>query len=211
MEKGKLFLSAILAGVMIAIGGVVFLSCESKVVGAGLFAVGLFTVCVYGLALFTGKVGYFIGNPAKASYAVSLAIIWCGNAVGCMLTGAAVRFARPQLLERAAQMCAAKLEQNPVQTILLGMACGLLMYIAVDHFRKSTGAGRYFGIFLCVPTFILSGLEHCIADWFYFSVGVTMQTLLPSILFLLLATLGNACGSFLLPLAGQVNTTAVQK
>ena len=38
------FVYAVLAGAAIAIGGVAFLSCESKVAGAFFFCLGLFTV-----------------------------------------------------------------------------------------------------------------------------------------------------------------------
>ena len=54
---------AALAGMSVALGGVVFLSCESKVVGSCLFSIGLFMVCNFGFNLFTGKVCYCAGNP----------------------------------------------------------------------------------------------------------------------------------------------------
>ena len=45
-----LFLYAVFAGVMISIGGTVFLSCESAVAGALLFTIGLAFVCIYKMA-----------------------------------------------------------------------------------------------------------------------------------------------------------------
>ena len=42
MKIGKTFVSGILAGISIAIGGLVFLSVENRVIGAALFTVGLF-------------------------------------------------------------------------------------------------------------------------------------------------------------------------
>ena len=56
MKIGKTFVSGILAGISIAIGGLVFLSVENRVIGAALFTVGLFSVCSFGFHLFTGKV-----------------------------------------------------------------------------------------------------------------------------------------------------------
>ena len=41
----KIFLSAILAGAVIAFGGTVFLSVENTVVGSIFFTIGLFVVC----------------------------------------------------------------------------------------------------------------------------------------------------------------------
>ena len=50
---------------MIAVGGTIYLSCIAKgwaPFGAVLFAAGLYTICVYGFNLYTGKVGYIAYN-----------------------------------------------------------------------------------------------------------------------------------------------------
>ena len=71
------FLKAVYAGAMIAMGGACFVKVGS-VVGSLLFSVGLITVCVCNLNLFTGKI-LFINSPA------ALALIWFGNLVGAVL------------------------------------------------------------------------------------------------------------------------------
>ena len=58
----KCLVRAILAGMMIGIGGCVYLGCEVKWVGAILFAVGLFTIFSFRLDVYTGKVGYVFDN-----------------------------------------------------------------------------------------------------------------------------------------------------
>ena len=80
MNYLKTFVGAILAGMSIAIGGLVFLSVDDKVIGSALFSVGLFTVCTFGLNLFTGKVCYVFQNDRD--YALSLPLIWVGNLIG---------------------------------------------------------------------------------------------------------------------------------
>ena len=75
----KIFLSAILAGAVIAFGGTVFLSVENTVVGSLFFTIGLFVVCTRGLHLFTGKVCYVFDNDA--AYAKTLPVIWLGGLV----------------------------------------------------------------------------------------------------------------------------------
>ena len=62
MKYLKTLLSAVLAGMCIGFGGVVFLALESKVLGAFFFTCGLFCVCTFGLKLFTGKVCYVFQN-----------------------------------------------------------------------------------------------------------------------------------------------------
>ncbi len=76
----KIFLSAILAGAVIAFGGTVFLSVENTVVGSLFFTIGLFAVCTRGLHLFTGKVCYVFDNDM--AYAKTLPVIWLGNLAG---------------------------------------------------------------------------------------------------------------------------------
>lgn len=45
----RIFVLAVLAGIAIGIGGIVYLSVDNKVVGALLFTVGLYTICIHGL------------------------------------------------------------------------------------------------------------------------------------------------------------------
>ena len=62
MKRLSEFIKAILAGAAISIGGIVFLSCDVKYVGAFLFSTGLVTVCMFGFNLYTGKIGYVLEN-----------------------------------------------------------------------------------------------------------------------------------------------------
>ena len=62
MKKRELyntFALATLAGIMIGFGGVIYLMCANKMVGALLFSFGLLTIVCQGFALYTGRVGYF--------------------------------------------------------------------------------------------------------------------------------------------------------
>lgn len=203
MEK-KLaqFLLAVLAGAAIGVGGTVFLSVENRLAGALLFAVGLYIICVHGLSLFTGKVGYLVGRPR--AYLWELAVIWCGNLAGTWLAGAAVRASRlAGLAEKAALLCQPKLEDSMGSLLLLGVFCGLLMYAAVDGYRA---AQNPLLLFACVAAFILCGFEHCIADMFYFSAaGLWSPDAMARILVI---TLGNAAGGVLIPLAKKVQARA---
>ena len=84
----RLFALAVLAGAAIGIGGIVFLSLENKIVGALMFTAGLYSICVHGLNLFTGKVGYAVEQPK--SYIIDLVIIWVGNLAGAWLAAMGV-------------------------------------------------------------------------------------------------------------------------
>ena len=55
MSRIKVFLSAILAGMCVSFGGLVFLMLDSKIVGAALFTIGLFVIPCMGFILPTAS------------------------------------------------------------------------------------------------------------------------------------------------------------
>lgn len=198
MERVRQFFSAILAGMLIGMGGTVFLSQSNPVVGSFLFAIGLFTIVVFQLHLFTGKVGY--APFQKPVYLIELAITWLGNLVGTGITACMVRNSRiyEGMAERVAGIAEVKLADNFLSLFLLAIFCGMLMFIAVDCFRNVQGSTlRFIGVFIPVMVFILSGFEHVIANMFYFSLaGAWSAHCLAAII---LMTLGNAVGGMLIP------------
>lgn len=194
MKYLRLFLSALLAGAAIGIGGTVFLSVQNSVVGAVLFAVGLYAICAHGLHLFTGKVGYCVEEGP--GYIGRLAVIWLGNYAGTALTALAVRASRiAPIADRAAAMCEVKLGDSLFSLLVLAVFCGLLMFVAVDGYRRTQ---HPLILLMCVAAFILCGFEHCIADMFYFSLaGAPAHA---ALLRLAVITLGNGIGGVLIPL-----------
>ena len=203
MKSIKTFLLAVLAGMAISIGGIVFLSSESKVVGAIFFTIGLFTVCTFGLNLFTGKVCYALEN--KASYILDLVLIWLGNFAGSLLCGFAMRATRfgDTLTQTAVAICEKKLAGSPLSTIVLGIFCNICIFIAVDGYKKNPHEiGKYLALLFGVTVFILSGFEHCVANMFYFSVAGILNAKM--LIFLLQNTLGNVIGGLLFPLIFKI-------
>ena len=102
------FLYAVLAGLAISLGGAVFLAIDNKIIGALFFTVGLFTVCVNGFNLFTGKVGYAWRQPP--SYLLFLLVVWLGNLAGtCGLCRKSRRYIRRQTGRRSLKhLCAGR-------------------------------------------------------------------------------------------------------
>lgn len=201
MKKLELYVSSILSGMLIGIAGTLYIASGRTLLSAMLFTVALFSVCTRGMGLFTGRVGYLWVQPNKTAYLAELGIIWLGNLTGCMILGGMIRYTKPMHIEIAAQISAAKLEQTPGQTLILATLCGLLMYIAVDHFHTWQGdLSRFLGMLFCIPAFILAGLEHLVADMFYFALGLSSAQIGQAILFLAVCSVGNALGAWLIPL-----------
>ena len=166
----KVFTKALAAGLMIGIGVAVYLSCSNKIVGAFLFSIALFAICSFGMNLYTGKIGYAVQNRNNPN----CLIIWLGNLVGCAASAALVRIAKPQLADVAKELMANKLNQSWLSIIILSFFCGILMYVAVENYAANpSGTGKIVGIFLCIPTFILCGFEHSIADIGYAAMAVS--------------------------------------
>ena len=182
-------ISGITAGLLIGIGGTVFLACENKVVGAVAFTIGLLSICHYGLSLYTGKIGYMFAKHDGEAWAV---LIWglLGTLIGALVTGLLIREALPAIGDKAAALETAKLEQTALQTLIRASFCGILVYVAVNLFRDKK---TVLGILIGIPVFILSGFEHSIADMFYFFAGGNFS--LPVWGFLGLAVLGNSVGA----------------
>ena len=54
------FFAAVAAGIFIGIGGTILLSLENRIIGACAFTIALLCICMMGLYLFTGKVGFIV-------------------------------------------------------------------------------------------------------------------------------------------------------
>lgn len=173
--------SPVLAGFLIGIGCNVYQSCENKYVGALLFALGLYFICFLGSSLYTGKIGFYDDKDWNLS---SLAFIWLGNFLGAFLCAMITfySFKRPTLT--------GYWDINQLHLFLKAFMTGVLMYLAVYHYRTAT-QHKELGIFLCIPCFLLCGFRHCVADMFYFWFSDSWGNIIP----LLVATAGNTAGA----------------
>ena len=133
------WLKSIMAGICIGVGGIVYLSLDNKMVGAALFASGLFTICTLGYNLFTGKACYLPGSEQKGKYLLWLLQIWVGNLVGAAATGYLIRLTRAgsALAEKAQGLCETKLSDSLLSIFILAVFCNLMIYIAVENFKRT--------------------------------------------------------------------------
>ncbi len=182
------FLKSILAGLAISVGGMVYLACENKAVGAVLFSAGLITVVSFGLNLYTGRIGYVPENGGVFFADTVLSIP--GNLVGCLIAGLL-----KSPIGAVETLCEAKLAKPLGGVLIDACLCGLLIYICVDIFKKRK---TYLGILICIPTFILAGFEHSVADMFYLINARVFHW--QAVVFVLVVVAGNAIGGLLIPL-----------
>lgn len=164
MDYPKIFAKSVAAGICIGIGTAVQLSCDNKYIGAFLFSIGLFYICCFKLNLYTGRVGYIIEYRNQPN----ILVIWIGNLIGCLACSVPIRIVHPEFVTMSQIIVQNKISDGILHLIIEGLFCGIIMFLAVEGFLsyKDTIA-KYIGILLSVPTFVLCGFEHSIADMCY--------------------------------------------
>lgn len=195
-ESISILLKGIYAGIMIGIGGTIYLSVSNQIVGAILFAIGLLTICVYKMNLYTGMIGYILEN--KLGYLKTLIFTLLGNLLGTIITALLILNTRiANISIRAREMAIIKISDNYLSIFILSVFCGILMYIAVNNFKKGEDSIiKYLSIFICVVVFILCGFEHCIANMYYISLAKAWS--FKSAISMLFMILGNSFGAIIM-------------
>lgn len=195
----KTLVKAIMAGIAISIGGIIYLTLENHMVGAFLFSIGLFTIYTFNLDLYTGKV-CCIPNE-KPEYLKKVVIVFIGNAIGTVGMGYLFRQTKlVRLVDHTVEMVDGKFSDTITSTFIMGIFCGIMMCIAVMGFQTiKDSVGKHFALVLPIMVFILSGFEHSIADMFYFSMANAWNG--KAIAYILIIAVGNLIGGASLPLA----------
>lgn len=180
-----------LAGMMISIGGYIYLSVSNNYLGAFLFSIGLFFIILCSLNLYTGKVGYMV---EQKNYVGNL-LIFLINVCACILMGVVLRAATDlQVIDKVSLLVKNKLDLNLFIVFIKSFFCGCMIYIAVEGSKRINDySGKIFIIVVSVMTFILSGFEHSIADAFYLAIANEFS--FKALLFLIIVGLGNGVGS----------------
>ena len=195
-RKAQHIFKSMLAGMLIAVAGAVFLSCQvtipdksiAKVVGSFLFSIGLIGVIVLEADLFTGKIGYVDTWPklgiASTALVFNLIIAFL---IGLLYKG--INFS--SISVNGVFPFDSRLAKEWYQLLFDGFICGILIYLAVELYKKTKS---FIPVIICVMAFILSGAEHSIADAFYLGAS---QLSLVAFGKLALVIVGNAAGSII--------------
>lgn len=160
--------------------------CDNKYLSAFLFSIGLYTICIYELNLFTGMIGYF-STYSDRTFVAKVSLTLYGNMIGCLI------MAIFPIGEQAQLTLNNIIENKDIYTALYeSFLCGCLMFIAVNTYKKKN---NIVGIFLCVPAFILSGMEHSIANTYYILLYDICNLTLKNLPYLIVCVIGNSIGA----------------
>ncbi len=185
-QQALTFLKGTLAGLSIGVGGFLYILMIhfvkgelGNVLGSLLFAVGLFTVCTFYLALYTGKIGLVFEQKQEKSFYISLPIMLIGNAIGAIALGYvcwAIFKDNPEIMATVNGVCDKRVVlftfENYLSLIVKSLLCGLCVYLAVKCFAlnrlKPVGVCL---LVLFVFIFVYAGFQHCIANMYYLGFG----------------------------------------
>lgn len=178
-------LKSILAGITIGFGCIVYVL-QGGILGSFLFSLALLTVVMQNMNLYTGKIGY-IQNIKDFMYMMLMAVF---NFIGIGLFAWMMTFTTLDY-SSVNTIIQNKLSMPDISSFILAICCGVMMYIAVDNFKKVL---HPFFIIMPIMLFILCGFEHCIANVGYFVLG-QIDVTWDNISKVLIYVAGNAVGS----------------
>lgn len=150
-------------------------------------------ICTMKANLFTGKIGFLWLSDSFKNEAKNLTVILLTNLFTTMIIASFMRV-NNDMRVAANAICINKISQAPLETFIRAIGCGVLMYTAVRIYNTNS-ENKYIGILFCVPVFIISGFEHCIADWFYLFVSDVSAS--NSIMYTINVIVGNSIGSLM--------------
>lgn len=183
----KTFINSIWGGIMISIGTTVYLNCPNKIVGAFLFSIGLITIMIFRFKLYTGEIGYI----RKLNEIPYMIVILIGNFIGCISV-----LTIPT--NNAEQIVINKLNCCLFYAFGKAILCGVIIYICVATYRTTK---NWYIVLIGVPTFILCGAEHSIADLCF--IFAAREFTLRALVFIMVIVIGNAVGSLCMSLCTQ--------
>lgn len=222
----RTFVSAMLAGAFIALGGILSLTAAygmpaatggnpalAKLLAGCFFPIGLILVVTMGAELFTGNNAMLIPARLRGHYswrqvAANWALVYIGNFIGAMLfTGLLVQLCGladlAPLSQAAVSIATAKVTMPWHVVLLKGIGANWLVCLGVWlAMSGDTLTDKALGCWLPVMAFVALGYEHCIANMFYLPLGIMQGAgiTVGQCLWrnLLPATIGNIIGGALL-------------
>lgn len=177
----------------------------SRLLGGLVFSLGLILVIVGSAELFTGNALMIMAAVERKitlrRMLRSWGIVYMGNFVGA--AGLAVVFGFSDLLEGAMGATATAIPEIkasllPMEAFIRGALCNMLVCLAIWlTFAARSAAGKILGILWPISAFVLLGLEHSVANMYFFPQGwmvgsnVTISDALSNLVWV---TLGNIAG-----------------
>lgn len=218
-----LLVLGIMAGVFIALGGLLFAVTVSqstlgfgitRLIGGISFCLGLILVVIGGAELFTGNnllamawAGRQISTKAMLR---NWAIVYLGNVIGAMGMVACTAWAHTADLSDGGVgatligIAQAKTHLSFSVAFVRGILCNTLVCLAVWlAMGGHSVTDKILAVLFPIAAFVAMGFEHSIANWFLIPIGMVLDTQLRvpmegALINLVAVTLGNIVGGTML-------------
>lgn len=187
----KMLVLGILAGMFIALGGVVTNTAAhsiadvstARIICGLLFPGGLSLVILMGTELFTGNCLISITVLEKETTVARMLKNWIfvyiGNFIGSIIVawGCAffgqMNYSGGGLAVFTIRLAITKTTLPAANAVVLGFFCNLLVCFAVlCSLAAKDVTGRIIGTFLPIAFFVIAGFEHCVANMYYIPAGI---------------------------------------
>lgn len=187
----RLFVLAILAGVLVGLGAVASSTAAQGIPETGLarlvtgavFPIGLIMIVLLGTELFTGNAlmvtAAISGDITWGLLLRNWGIVYVGNFIGAVGLAALMAFfgqldiGGGTLAIYTAKVAAAKCSLPWGNAFVLGIFCNLMVCVAIylGNTAHDT-AGKILGVLFPIFGFVVAGFEHCIANMYYVPAGI---------------------------------------
>jgi formate/nitrite transporter FocA (FNT family) len=168
------FIKSLIAGILIALGGVTILSLVSSegYIGKLLFGLVFLIVFIFELDLFNNRLSDVFDS--KPIFIVDLVIMLVGNILGAFCTGKLLLLTSYGYFYNsfAEHMNMMKFTNTYIGTFFLAVFCGMLMYFAYVGFKKAPNyLIKTLVVIFCSSAFLFCKFDHAILDVFFFTIG----------------------------------------
>ena len=214
LPAAQMLVLAVLAGIFIGFGAAAYTMVmtgvdpgygPTRLLGGIVFALGLILVVVGGAELFTGNALMVMAVVDKRISVRRLlrnwVIVYFGNLIGAIVL--ALGFGLSGLLdqsmgETAESIAKAKGALPPSEAFVRGILCNALVCLAIWlACAARTVAGKILAILWPISGFVLLGLEHSVANMYFFPQAWAAGGTVPAsdaLLNMLWVTIGNVAG-----------------
>ena len=172
--------NAFIAGLLIGLGVIINAQITPPILGALLFSFGLLTIIHLKIPLFTGRIGFI-----KTETNLIGTLLF--NLIGIAWVIFIYCCANPNFLSILRTAAVVKFSKTYMQMLFCGVICGILIHFAVKCKVSYITS-------MAVIIFILTGAEHCIADFPYLLINFNLINLTKFILVIL----GNSIGAIII-------------
>ena len=161
-------IASLLAGFSIGIACILFVTAPNPIIGAVLFGIGLLNIRLMKYKLVTGNMQRIYTESDSPMYSLigillSLLMMFFVNGIGVLFV-AFLGECITNVGYAASLIAMNKLATPLLEVFVRAIVCGYLMTIAT---RPSTPLWM---TPLCVFAFVYTGMYHCVADIFYYSM-----------------------------------------